>query len=148
MTLKLIKDLYLTGRFKSLNPVGVSALLFTCANLNFYDQDLIEKAISTLRIDQPFSLPSLKSNLWAMAKLNIYDEPLFVKFNEILEKYHDKMSEADLVLVFDSYAELSYKMPKQTLSLLLRQVAEQVEKFDLNSLAALQTALVKLEIED
>jgi len=58
------------------------------------------------------------------------------------------MSEADLVLVFDSYAELSYKMPKQTLSLLLRQVAEQVEKFDLNSLAALQTALVKLEIED
>ena len=61
----------------------------------------------------------MKSNLWAMAKLNISDEVLFQKFNEIIEKYHSQMGEPDLVLVFDSYAELGYKIPKNTLSLML-----------------------------
>ena len=47
-----------------------------------------------------------------MAKLNIFDETLFQKFNEIIEKYHSQLGEPDLVLIFDSYSELGYKIPK------------------------------------
>lgn len=64
-----ISELVLKGKFKNLNPFGLSVLLTTLARLDFYDEELVIHILNDLKTNHPFKSSVMVRNLWAMTKL-------------------------------------------------------------------------------
>ena len=47
------------GKFADLNPAGTSVLLFMCAKLKFWDEEMLKKIIDELIVNQPFKVSTM-----------------------------------------------------------------------------------------
>lgn len=72
---------------------------------------MLKKIIDDLIVNQPFKVSTMQKNLWALAEFKILNNELMSKFDQIIEKYINDLTETDLVIMFDCFSELNYKFP-------------------------------------
>ena len=141
--LEYAKHKIISGNFRQINPQDLSNFLFAFGLTNFKDQELIENIVSKLEDDQPFNIFVANRNLFALSRLDFYNEKLLNKIEQVLHFKKDLIGEGIVTNYLQCLSKFDH-ISEKTKSILSREIIEKVGTYKYSSFATICTSMVKL----